>query len=293
MEIHIAIHWLNFSSHFRLELADLNLSQLRSSALANPFPVIDNQGLEDLKAKLAEKEAEISRVSSENDEHVKRVEELTAYIQRASQDREQIIQQYTSYSQHLTTQIETLTQELNGKANEVNQSTTRETELLAHVERLENQLQNSMKNGEGQSRKSQERWTPSTEKEMDILRSQMIELDKKVLDLQLERDSLQETVQDQNVQLKSSQAKIQEQELMVGDLETKLEMSTTNLVDHSQHKTLLAASTSDKVAASRAMQQNLELKKQVEELENAIIQVVSNLHDIGFDRIHFEFLALA
>ena len=268
---------VEFLSHFRLELADLNLSQLRSSALANPFPVIDNQGLEDLKAKLAEKEAEISRVSSENDEHVKRVEELTAYIQRASQDREQIIQQYTSYSQHLTTQIETLTQELNGKANEVNQSTTRETELLAHVERLENQLQNSMKNGEGQGRNSQERWTPSTEKEMDILRSQMIELDKKVLDLQLERDSLQETVQDQNVQLKSSQAKIQEQELMVGDLETKLEMSTTNLVDHSQHKTLLAASTSDKVAASRAMQQNLELKKQVEELENAIIQVVRNL----------------
>ena len=56
--------------------------------------------MEDLKAKLTEKEAEISRVSSENDEHVKRVEELTAYIQRASQDREQIIQQYTSYSQH-------------------------------------------------------------------------------------------------------------------------------------------------------------------------------------------------
>jgi hypothetical protein len=112
---------------------------------------------------------------------------------------------------------------------------------------------------------------------MDILRSQMIELDKKVLDLQLERDSLQETVQDQNVQLKSSQAKIQDFELMVGDLETKLEMSTTNLVNHSQHKTLLAASTSDKVAASRAMQQNLELKKQVEELENAIIQVVRNL----------------
>lgn len=266
-------------------MADLNLSQLRSSALANPFPVIDNQGLEDLKAKLAEKEAEISRVSSENDEHVKRVEELTAYIQRASHDREQIIQQYTSYSQHLTTQIETLTQELNGKANEVNQSTTRETELLAHVERLENQLQNSMKNSEaaGQAacRKSQERWTPSTEKEMDILRSQMIEQDKKVLDLQLERDSLQQTVQDQNVQLKSSQSKIQEQELMVGDLETKLEMSTTNLVDHSQHKTLLAASTSDKVAASRAMQQNLELKKQVEELENAIIQVVRNLVHSG------------
>ena len=79
----------------------------------------------------------------------------------------------------------------------------------------------------------------------------------------------------QNGHLKSSQAKIEEQELVIGNLETKLEMSTSNLVDHSQHETLLAASSSDKVAASRAMQQNLELKKQVEELETAVIQVVS------------------
>ena len=258
---------------YRLELAEMNLSQLRASALEQIPPAQDDQAVEEAKAKLLEKESEISRLSSENEEHVKRVEELTAYIQRASHDREQIIQQYTSYSQHLTTQIETLTQQVNAKVNEVNLSAARETDLLAHVERLENQLQNSMKN-DG-VRKSQERWTPSTEKEIEILRSQMIELDKKVLDLQLERDSLQESVQVLNGHLKSSQAKIEEQELLIGNLETKLEMSTSNVVDHSQHETLLAASSSDKVAASRAMQQNLEFKKQVEELETAVIQVVS------------------
>ena len=263
----------SFFTIYRLELAEMNLSQLRASALEQIPPAQDDQAVEEAKAKLLEKESEISRLSSENEEHVKRVEELTAYIQRASHDREQIIQQYTSYSQHLTTQIETLTQQVNAKVNEVNLSAARETDLLAHVERLENQLQNSMKNDGG--RKSQERWTPSTEKEIEILRSQMIELDKKVLDLQLERDSLQESVQVQNGHLKSSQAKIAEQELVIGNLETKLEMSTSNVVDHSQHETLLAASSSDKVAASRAMQQNLELKKQVEELETAVIQVVS------------------
>ena len=180
----------------------MNLSQLRASALEQIPPAQDDQAVEEAKAKLLEKESEISRLSSENEEHVKRVEELTAYIQRASHDREQIIQQYTSYSQHLTTQIETLTQQVNAKVNEVNLSAARETDLLAHVERLENQLQNSMKNDGG--RKSQERWTPSTEKEIEILRSQMIELDKKVLDLQLERDSLQESVQVQNGHLKSN-----------------------------------------------------------------------------------------
>ena len=87
----------------------MNLSQLRASALEQIPPAQDDQAVEEAKAKLLEKESEISRLSSENEEHVKRVEELTAYIQRASHDREQIIQQYTTYSQHLTTQIETLT----------------------------------------------------------------------------------------------------------------------------------------------------------------------------------------
>ena len=49
----------------------------------------------------------------------------------------------------------------------------------------------------------------------------------------------------------------------------------SNSVNISQQESLLAASSSDKVAASRAMKQNLQLKKQVEELESAVIQAVS------------------
>ena len=52
-------------------------------------------------------------------------------------------------------------------------------------------------------------------------------------------------------------------------------MTKESSADVDQHASLIAASTSDKVAASRAMKQNKDLKKQVEELENAIIQVVS------------------
>ena len=75
----------------------MNLAQLRASALEQTSSVQNDQAIEEAKAKLLEKESEISRLSSENEEHIKRVEELTAYIQRASHDREQIIQQYTSY----------------------------------------------------------------------------------------------------------------------------------------------------------------------------------------------------
>ena len=59
------------------------------------------QQLKDQEEKLAQslkdKESEVTRLALENEEHLKRVSELTAYIQQASQDREQIIQQYTSY----------------------------------------------------------------------------------------------------------------------------------------------------------------------------------------------------
>ena len=55
----------------------MNLAQLRASALEQTSSVQEDQAIEEAKAKLLEKESEISRLFSENEEHVKRVEELT------------------------------------------------------------------------------------------------------------------------------------------------------------------------------------------------------------------------
>lgn len=70
--------------------------------------------------------------------------------------------------------------------------------------------------------------------------------------------------------------KLKERETQMEDLETRLEMSNERsaFADPSQHQGLVAASTSDKVAASRAMKQNHQLKDQVEELEIAVMKVV-------------------
>ncbi len=70
----------------KLEMAELNLAQLRTAKDS------DEHRREEAE-RLAEKEAELSRVTSENAEHVQRVSELTAYIHQASIDREQIIHQ--------------------------------------------------------------------------------------------------------------------------------------------------------------------------------------------------------
>ena len=114
-----------------MELTEINLAQLKAAHndkkesdedKCNTNNLNELSQLKDeeerIKKTLQERDSEVSRLTLENEEHLKRVSELTAYIQQASQDREQIIQQYTSYSQQLASQIETLTQQLNVKASE-------------------------------------------------------------------------------------------------------------------------------------------------------------------------------
>merc|ERR1712038_1600383 len=117
----------------KLELAEVNLSQLRATNVEDQYA--PQTEYEELTNRLEEKETELARITQENEEHVKRVAELTAHIQQASHDREQIIQQYTSYSQQLASQIETLTQQLNVKASENHGFAKREADLVSHVQR--------------------------------------------------------------------------------------------------------------------------------------------------------------
>ena len=57
----------------KLEMAELNLAQLRAAK-------DDDESRKEETQRLAEKEAELARVNAENAEHVQRVSELTAYI---------------------------------------------------------------------------------------------------------------------------------------------------------------------------------------------------------------------
>ena len=78
--------------------------------------------------------------------------------------------------------------------------------------------------------------------------------------------------------MKETIEKNQSLEHTIGDLETRVEMTKeySGMVEISKQETLVAASASDKLAASRAMKQNKQLKNQIEELENAIVQLVSS-----------------
>ena len=80
----------------------------------------------------------------------------------------------------------------------------------------------------------------------------------------------------QATKLKQSQDQNKVMQDTIGDLETKIEMCKEMATNKEliKQENLVAASTSDKLAASRAMKQNKQLKNQVEEFEHAIMQLV-------------------
>lgn len=65
---------------------------------------------------------------------------------------------------------------------------------------------------------------------------------------------------------------LKEKEEIIAELEKSINRLKEEQVDHSR---LLETMQSDKIAASRAVTQNRELKKQLEELQNGFVSMVS------------------
>lgn len=72
-------------------------------------------------------------------------------------------------------------------------------------------------------------------------------------------------------QISTLQLQLQEKITSLSDLESTLERIQSERPDS---KNLIASIESDKIAASRAMSQNQDLKQQLEEMQKAFVQVV-------------------
>lgn len=84
-------------------------------------------------------------------------------------------------------------------------------------------------------------------------------------------------MEDHNTQKLTLQQNLLEKDAKLSELESELERLRTERPDTSN---ILATIESDKVAASRAMAQNQELRKQLEEMQQAYVQLVS--HSLDF-----------
>lgn len=84
----------------------------------------------------------------------------------------------------------------------------------------------------------------------------------------------QTLLQDQNTQKLALQQQLLEKDAKLNELESALERLQVEKPDTTN---ILATIESDKVAASRAVAQNQELKQQLEEIQTAYIQVVNQM----------------
>lgn len=92
---------------------------------------------------------------------------------------------------------------------------------------------------------------------------------------------VQALLQDHSTQKITLQQQLLEKDAKLTEIESELERLRADRPDTTN---ILATIESDKVAASRAMMQNQELRKQLEEMQNAFVQVVSGFADIPLFR---------
>ena len=153
----------------------------------------------------------------------------------------------------------------------------REAGLVQHVSELEAKMQKFIAGGKN-----------VTEEEICRLKDQLLEREAELRLSKDEATKVQEMftershqVEDTMKRLAVSDNKVLELRARVSGLETQIEMLTaTSQTSCSDQAQLLAACESDKVAASRALQQNRNLKERLEELHQAVMSLTNSKAEV-------------
>jgi len=240
-----------------LEMCKVHLTQLRGSGAQNI---------------LNEKDAEIAALNGELGITRKNLSEALGRVEHLVGEREQLAEQYRSYSRDLATQAERLSEQLRKFQDENARLLHREAGLVQTVGSLESQINVFRKEGKN-----------VTEEEICRLKDHIVSSESELRMITDEKVRMQEMlvergnqVDEMGQRLAMRETKILELQGKVSGLETTVEMlKTTSHSSDSDQAELLAACQSDKVAASRAMQQNINLKARLEELHGAMVTLTN------------------
>jgi len=238
------------------EMSKVHLTQLRGAGAQNL---------------LNEKEQEISALNNELSLARKGMAETAASRDHLAADREQLAQQYSSYSRDLASQAEKLSEQLRRYQGENARLVQRELALVDHVATLETQLQTFIQGGKN-----------VTEEEVNSLKEKCLGLE---TDLRLamdERTVLQQMFDEKSGEVDVLQQRISGKDTKILELETAVErLGQAGGGDNADKESLLKACESDKVAASNAMRQNMLLKEQVIELQQALVKLTNDKADLA------------
>ncbi|XP_053963314.1 golgin subfamily A member 2 [Anastrepha ludens] len=201
------------------------------------------------------------------------IRDLQAMVQQLAYDKEQANNQYQSYVQHLNAEISSLSERNSELMDECTKQQERERQLVDHISALEKDIQkNISRQDQLKKEKDQESFfnTESHTKEIENLKEQ-------INDFELERHEFQLKVKSQEDRLEMLNNELQEKQKKLEELEEYMRNYAAEQPDKTK---LLATMESDKIAASRALTQNVELKKQLDELELRFVQLTNDKVDL-------------
>ena len=242
-------------------MCKVHLTQLRSGA-----------GSQDL---LRLKEQEVEKLSQELGVTRTNLMEAMARISQLGGERDSLAEQYRGYSRDLASQAERLGEQLAKYQQENARLVTREAGLVQHVASLERELQVGARGGGGEEVGRLKERINTSETELRLVREEKVKLEEMV-----EARGVQ--VDEMTGRLGRKDNEIMELRASLSGLETTVDMLRAQSSQSSgdAQAELLAACESDKVAASRALQQNLSLKQRLEELQGALVSLTNSKADL-------------
>jgi len=241
-----------------LEMCKVHLAQMRGS------------GGQDM---INEKDSEISSLNVELIQTRTYLSEATLRIEKLTLEQDSMTEQYRNYSKDLANQTEKMAEQMKKYKDENIKLGQREAGLVQHVGTLETQMQKFIKGGKN-----------VTEEEICRLKDELLSNETELRLSKDEKEKLQQMFTDCCNQVDESSKNLSQRNAMmvglrekVSGLETTIEMlnstSQTGSLDQAE---LLAACQSDKVAASMAMQQNVNLKERLDELQGAVVSLTND-----------------
>ncbi|KAH8354902.1 hypothetical protein KR093_000754 [Drosophila rubida] len=188
------------------------------------------------------------------------IRDLQQMVTQLTQDKDQAAIQYQNY-------VASLNERHVGLGEECAQLKERERQLVEHVSGLEREIQKNLalqaQYKEAASQQAQEAKEPTPEVTPS---AELKELQERISDFEFERHEFQ-------LKIKSQDDQLQLKDAAFNELQQELNRLQTEQPDQVK---LMATMESDKVAASRALSQNIEMKQQLDELEQRFVQLTND-----------------
>ncbi|XP_017123726.1 golgin subfamily A member 2 [Drosophila elegans] len=194
------------------------------------------------------------------------IRDLQAMVGQLTQDKEQAAAQYQNYVQHQSGEIAKLNERNAELAEELNTLKERERQLVEHVGCLERDIQKNLSLQAQFKEANQEQLPKEGSSDQNGLKEELAALKERIADLDFERHEFQ-------LKIKSQDDQLQIKESALAELEQQLDRLQAEQPDQTK---LLATMESDKVAASRALTQNMEMKNQLDELQQRFVQLTND-----------------